>query len=223
MSPLGVMSCLTAFRRGDTKAPGKTVEALDTSDRSLPPIRSQISPYRHDAVAPRREERVRDSWKRGEALAERSGGKRLVIAFFETRAAGQGAAAEFTSETNNQVVGLLSRDRDGLLDYTEFGAFPSDDASDVRVVLGVVALALTGGTMPSRGWFLDARSDLSTDDVLRIGAELEADHAAIAVVEPRKLAESAVLRLTELGGKTESHRITDRGLQRAASAPKLNM
>jgi len=75
--------------------------------------------------------------------------------------------------------------------------------------------------MPARDHLFDSRSDLSTDDVARIGAELEAGHAVIAVIGRRRRAERAVVGLTDLGGKTESHRITRRALQYAASAPKI--
>lgn len=87
-------------------------------------------------------------------------------------------------------------------------------------VLGVIAPATRGGVMPDRRHFFDMRSDVSTDDVARIGSELEAGHAAVARLERRRRAERAVVRLTELGGKTESRR-TGRALRHAASAPKI--
>jgi hypothetical protein len=92
----------------------------------------------------------------------------------------------------------------------------------VGVVLGVIALALTGGVMPDRGHFFDSRSDLSTDDVARFGAELDAGQAAVGVLEQSPAAERAVIELTGLGGKAEVHWLTDRALCQAAAAPPVD-
>jgi hypothetical protein len=64
-------------------------------------------------------------------------------------------------------------------------------------------------------------SELTTDDIARIGAELEAGHVAVAVAEERPVAERLVVRLAELGGRTQVHRLTSRALRQAARMPPL--
>ena len=90
-------------------------------------------------------------------------------------------------------------------------------------MLGVIALALAGGVMPERGHLFDARSDLSTDDVARFGAELDAGQAAVAVLGHGADAERAVVELTGLGGKAELHRLTEQALRQAAAAPAVGL
>jgi hypothetical protein len=56
--------------------------------------------------------------------------------------------------------------------------------------------------MPRRSHFFDAGSDLSTDDIARLGAELDAGQAAVAVLDGRPQTDRAIVLLTRLGGKT---------------------
>ena len=62
------------------------------------------------------------------------------------------------------------------------------------------------------------RADLTTDDVVRFGAELEAGHAAVAVLDRRSPAEQVIVSLAGLGGKAEIHRLTAGGLRLAAAS-----
>ena len=79
----------------------------------------------------------------------------------------------------------------------------ADEAPEIGVVLGVIAGALRDDVMPARRDFFDTNSELTTDDVARLGAELDAGQAVVAVLERRKRAEGIVVRLTGLGGRTE--------------------
>ncbi len=56
------------------------------------------------------------------------------------------------------------------------------------------AVTLLGGVMPPRSHFLDEGSELTTDDISRIGAGSEAGHAAVAILEERALAQRSVVR-----------------------------
>jgi hypothetical protein len=75
--------------------------------------------------------------------------------------------------------------------------------------------------MPKRASFFDSRSELSTDDVARLAAEIEVGQAAVAVLDQRPQAERAVVELIGLGAKAEAHRLTGRALQQAAAAPRF--
>jgi hypothetical protein len=117
---------------------------------------------------------------------------------------------------------VLSHDGAGSPDVTAFGTHGvADDARGIARLLSVIGSALLGGVMPARSHFLDDGSELTIDDIARFGAELEAGHAAVAVLEERPVAERLVVRLAELGGRTEVHRLTNTALHRAATMPPL--
>ena len=155
-------------------------------------------------------------------MAEGRGGKQLVIAFFDDPAAGEVAARvlakEASAEGKQGTVGMLALDEEGKVEVGRLGDRLSDDGPGIGAVLGTIALALLGGVMPRRGRFFDARSDLSTDDIVRFGAELEAGRAAVAILDRRSQADRVVVQLTRLGGKTEVHSLTSRALRQAVSA-----
>jgi hypothetical protein len=149
-----------------------------------------------------------------------SGGACLVIALFETgaqaREAMLAATIEADEESREGSIGMLASDDRGQPAVVA-GGEPTGERPRIAGVLGMIASALLGGVMPARDRFFDARSDLTTDDVVRFGAELEAGHAAVAALAHRGRADRIVVFLTELGGKTELHRLSDQALRRAAS------
>ena len=158
-------------------------------------------------------------------MAQRRGGKQLVIAFFASPAAGEVAARALGKQESARgrggSVGLLTLDKRGKVATAKLGSRTAGDEPGVGAVLGVIALALAGGVLPERGHFFDAQSDLSTDDVARFGAELDAGQAAVAVLGHSADAEHAVVELTGLGGKAEVHRLTERALRQAAESPAI--
>ena len=158
-------------------------------------------------------------------MEQRRAGKHLVIAFFASPAAGEVAARALGKQESARgrggSVGLLTLDKRGKVVTAKLGSRTARDGPGVGTVLGVIALALAGGVMPERGHFFDAQSDLSTDDVARFAAELEAGQAAVAVLGQAPDAERAVVELTGLGGKTEVHLLTERALRQAAEAPTI--
>lgn len=158
-------------------------------------------------------------------MSQPSTGKQLVVAFFANPAAGSVAHRVLADEARDAArpgtIGVLVLDDTGKIEAAQLGDPTSPEGPGVGVVLGVIAMAIEGGVMPRRGHFFDPSSELSTDDVARIGAELDAGAAAVAVLEAVPRAEGAVVRLVGLGGRTEVHSLTDHALQRAASAPRI--
>jgi hypothetical protein len=158
-------------------------------------------------------------------MVQQCGGKHLVIAFFASPAAGEVAARALDKQASasgrSGSVGLLTLDKRGKVATAKLGSRTARDGPGVGAVLAVIALALAGGVMPDRGHLFDARSDLSTDDVARFGAELDAGQAAVAVLGQGADAEHAVVELTGLGGKAEVHRLTEQALRQAAAAPAI--
>jgi len=151
-------------------------------------------------------------------MEQQRAGRHLVIAFFASPAAGEVATRALGKQASGSV-GVLTLDQYGKVETARLGSRTARDGPGVGAVLGVIALAIAGGLMPERGHFFDAQSDLSTDDIARFGAELEAGQAAVAVLDQGPDAERAVVELTGLGGKTEVHVLTARALRQAAEAP----
>lgn len=157
-------------------------------------------------------------------MVEPNSGRWLVMAFFETRVAGIVAARTLVQEARSKgrevLVGALTLDDAGTPVVTNLEGLP-DDAPGVGTVLAAIAEAVRAGVLPARRDVFDSCSELTTDDIARIGAELEAGHAVVAVLEPRTRAEGIVVRLTGLGGKAEVHHLTGRALRQAAEEPGL--
>lgn len=156
-------------------------------------------------------------------MVEANSGKWLVIALFETRVAGVVTARTLAEEARSKGreghIGVLSLNDAGEPVVTNLEDRSAEDAPEIGVVLGVIAGALREGVMPARHDFFDTHSELTTDDIARIGAELEAGQAVVAVLERRKRAEGIVVRLTGFGGRTEIHHLTARVLRQAADEP----
>jgi hypothetical protein len=153
-------------------------------------------------------------------VVARSAGRYLVIAFFDTRAEARGALLaapiEASSESGEGAFGMLASDDHGRPE-TVCSSGRTVERSHIGAVLGLIASALLGGVMPARTHFFGTLSDLTTDDVVRFGAELEAGHAAVAALAPRTRADRLVVLLTGLGGKTEIHQLSVRALLGTAS------
>jgi hypothetical protein len=149
-------------------------------------------------------------------VVARSDGSYLVIAFFETRAQAQGAMLAAAIEAAREGrFGMLASDARGRPEAVGCGEHTHPG---IRAVLDVIASALLGGVLPARNHFFDTGSDLTTDDVVRFGAEVEAGHAAVAALAARARADRIVVLLAGLGGKTEIHHLSALALREAASA-----
>ena len=156
-------------------------------------------------------------------MSKSSGAKDFVVAFFddvdEGEAAARRLALEGILEQAEGTIGLLTLDAQGKVRSSRLGDRVSEHGPEVGSVLGSIALAITGGVLPKRGRFFDSRSNLTTDDIARFGAHLDAGQALVAVLCRHGSATDAIVALTQLGGKTEAHRLTGRALWRAAATP----
>ena len=148
------------------------------------------------------------------------GSKRLIIAFFENPAAAEVAARAMerrlavTEREVDGVVGLLSLDPTGRVITAKLGRRVGDDGPGVGAVLGFIALAMTATALPASGELLDARSELSTDDVARLGAGLDSGLAAVAVLEPRGTVGASSAAFGRVGRKGRAA-----SLDRAGNSP----
>lgn len=122
-------------------------------------------------------------------------------------------------EGGSGSVGILLLDPAGSVDLGRLGDRRKEGAPGVGSVLGAIAAAISGSVVPKQGNFLDATSDLSTDDIARFAADLEAGEAGVAVLARPPESEEVIVQLTNLGGKTEVHHLTRAALRHAESIP----
>jgi hypothetical protein len=112
---------------------------------------------------------------------------------------------------------VLSKGEHDEIDVSKLDPRCEPNSEGIGALLQVIADAIMGGVMPRRDHFFDERTDLTTDDVIRLGVELETGRAAVLVLGDQSQTAPVIVRLTELGGKAEMHLITRRALQLASS------
>jgi hypothetical protein len=134
-------------------------------------------------------------------------GKRLVIAFFEKRPSADHALRtleEHAVKTGRLgTVGALALDGEGRVDESRLGDRITGGEPGVGTVLNAIAQILAGATSAPRSRPFENGPNLTTDDIARYGAQLDAGDTAVAVLDTHREAELAVVQLTELGGMTE--------------------
>jgi hypothetical protein len=142
----------------------------------------------------------------------------LAVAFFDPPTAAAALTSLLVRPAHGDVpegcAGVLTLDLRGQ--PVSSPVEPGASGPGVGIMLGVLALALGPRPPPAVGPLLATGADLSTDDLARFAAELEAGQALVAVLDRRRGAERAVVELTGLGGRVELHRITGRALRQAA-------
>jgi hypothetical protein len=125
--------------------------------------------------------------------------------------------------------GVAKRDAIGVLVLNEKGEIKTDKVGQRSMGKGAgigVALALVTpvglGAALVGGGLLGAlhhkNLGLSETDRDRIGRELEGGRAAVGVLAPVSEASTVASRLTDLGGTTEAHEVSDEALDEAHSA-----
>ncbi len=157
---------------------------------------------------------------------------RLVVSFFDDIDAGwRGVRLAMEAGVRMDDVGLL--DNDGIEARTLW--YPRSPESSGRQGVGplahLIATAITGGVLPCRTGFLDPGTELTVDDVRRIGIELESGRVAVLVLVPTTASplssELPALRrvvpgLAELGGRVETHHLTLLALRMAAGETRTH-
>jgi len=161
------------------------------------------------------------------AVMSKGATKQFVLAVFDGGVAADRAirvldAARATIGSVGDRIGVLALTPRGQIATDRLGPRMVGREPGVGAALGVIALALEGGVLPEWGPFFDAGSGLLTDDVARIGAELDAGHVVVAVLAENAQAQPVIAHLAQLGGKVESHRITAGALRRASTLPAVN-
>ena len=154
-------------------------------------------------------------------------GKQLVLAFFENEAAADQAVDavkqwdKASKEIKLGAIGILVKDDKGKIKTHKLGKRKTGTGA----VIFALGAALTGGALLAGavfggivGSFFRKGLGLSKDDLARIGGELDGGKAAVCILAAPDEAAAVSAKLAELGGKPESHDLSDEVVQEAETA-----
>src|SRR6266487_390799 len=150
----------------------------------------------------------------GNAMADRT----LVLAIFEDEAAADNAAAALKDSglTSTDAMGVLAVDATGKLKEEKVGARSTGKGAGVGAALFLLGPAALGvGVLggAAAGALHHKGLKLTDADRERIGKELTNGKAAVGVLTPFNESSMISEQLSELGGASEEHTVSDEALQ----------
>jgi len=154
--------------------------------------------------------------------------KQLVLAFFQDEAAADAAVSQVkqwdkaSKDIKLGAIGILVKDDKGKIKTHKLG----QRKTGTGAVLGALAGVLTGGVSvvggavvgSILGAFFHKGLGLSKDDLARIGGELDGGKAAVGILAEPDEAAGVSAKLAELGGKPETHQVTEEALDQVQTA-----
>jgi uncharacterized membrane protein len=149
--------------------------------------------------------------------------KTVVVAIFEDEASADAAAASLkdSGAARHDAIGVLVLNEKGEIKVEKVGKRSMGKGAGIGLILALftpigLAVGLIGGgllgTLHHKGVGLDEA------DRERIGQELAGGKAAVGVLAPVSEADFVAGKLTELGGATEAHDVSDEDLEEAHAA-----
>ena len=148
--------------------------------------------------------------------------KQLVLGFFPDEAAADTAADALKDSgiTHGDAIGILVLDKHGKLKTDKVGARSTGKGAAIGGVLfllgpAIIGVGVIGGTVA--GALHHKNLGLSDADKARITVDLNAGKAAVAVMAHDDTAPAISDKLTQLGGSSESHELSDEALETAAA------
>ena len=148
--------------------------------------------------------------------------RQLVLGVFPDELAADNAAVALKDSgiTGGDAIGILALDSDGKLKQDKVGARSTGKGAavgGVLVLLGPAALGVgvLGGA--AAGALHHKSLGLTDADKARLTTELTAGKAAVGVLAHFDTAPAVSERLTQLGGASEAHELSDEALEAAAA------
>jgi hypothetical protein len=146
--------------------------------------------------------------------------RQLVLAVFPDEAAADSAAAALKDSdiADGDAIGILALDENGKLKQDKVGAHSTGKGAAIGGVLAVFTTAIMGPAVVGGmvvGALHHKNLGLSDGDKARLTVELRAGKAAVGVMAHFDTAPAVSDRLTQLGGSSERHELTDDALQAA--------
>ena len=148
--------------------------------------------------------------------------RQLVLSFFPEEVAADNAAVALKDSgiAHGDAIGILALDSRGKLKQDKVGARSTGKGAAIGgalFVLGpaVLGVGVLGGTVA--GALHHKNLGLSDADKARLTVDLNAGKAAVGVLAHYDSAPAISDRLTQLGGSSESHELSDEALQAAAA------
>ena len=149
--------------------------------------------------------------------------RQLVLAVFPDEPAADSAAAALKDSgiADGDAIGILALDSDGKLKQDKVGKRSTGKGAAIGGVIGVFSYAFLGPAVlagAAVGALHHKNLGLSDADKARLTVELSGTgKAAVGVMAHDDTASAISDRLTQLGGTSESHELTDEALQAAAA------
>ena len=148
--------------------------------------------------------------------------RQLVLAFYSDEPAADNAAAALKDSgiAHGEAIGILALDSNGKLKQDKVGARSTGKGAAIGGVLfllgpAVLGVGVVGGAVA--GALHHKNLGLSDADKARLTTELNAGKAAVAVMAHSDTAPAISDQLTQLGGTSESHELSDEALQTAST------
>ena len=149
--------------------------------------------------------------------------RQLVISLFADEIAAESAASSLKDSglVHGDTLGILVLDDAGKLKEEKIGKRSTVKGAGIGAVLALftpvgLGVAVAGGA--AAGALHHKGLHLSDEDTARISGELTAGKAAVGVLTPWADEPTVSSKLTELGGTSEAHAVSDEALDAAASA-----
>ena len=148
--------------------------------------------------------------------------RQLVLAFFPNEPAADNAAAALKDSgiAHGDAIGVLALDSHGKLKQDKIGARSTGKGAAIGGVIAVVSTAVLGPAVlvgVAAGALHHKNVGLSDADRARLTVELNAGKAAVGVMAHSDTAPAISDKLTQLGGTSNSHELTDEALQAAGA------
>ncbi len=147
--------------------------------------------------------------------------RQLVLSFFPDEMAADNAAVALKDSgiAHGDAIGILALDSGGKLKQDKVGARSTGKGAAIGGVLfllgpAVLGVGVLGGT--AVGALHHKNLGLSDADKARLSVELTSGKAAVGVLSHFDTASAISDRLTQLGGASEAHEISDEAVDAAA-------